>query len=371
MLDWLAEGVFDYLLLPQDDTADYGWNIAEARALQGKIRALGLSDRAIVYPGADEIGCLLLASALCQQAGYKPSLWPRYSSIHSANIITRYEDRPIQELLKAHLAPLNGVVAASPESADLLLFVNAPSQAQGEGMYQWLVWRDLETLPQASLQGSSEETRPYQEWIAVDNGFQATRHEMETPHRSPEEFVRALWSELPTGRPVALADVAFVNGADFILRNLLVKNPQIAHLSAYGGWNTAGNALGCVLAQAVLRTLALKNGAQPSQTKAHLEFLFLRFLDDYYYQARERTLAWLEDLPCLGLPSLWEYIADSTRASALNDRILSRLTQAAIELEQIFIRSGLVSRVRVNNIHLPWQHLFEVSCDVEVTLASD
>ncbi len=31
MLDWLAEGVFDYLLLPQDDTADYGWNIAEAR----------------------------------------------------------------------------------------------------------------------------------------------------------------------------------------------------------------------------------------------------------------------------------------------------------------------------------------------------
>jgi hypothetical protein len=370
MLDWLAEGVFDYLLLPQDDTADYGWNIAEARALQVKIRALGLSDRAIVYPGADEIGCLLLASALCRQAGYKPSVWPRYSSIHSANIITAYEDRPIHELLKAHLAPLNGVIAASPESADLLLFVNAPSHAQGEGMYQWLVWRGQETLPQALLQESSEEARPYQDQVVVDSGFQATRREMESSHRNPEEFVRALWSEMATGRPVALADVAFVNGADLILGNLLMKNPQVAHLSAYGGWNTAGNTLGCVLAQAVLRTLAQKNGVQPSQTKAHLEFLFLRFLDDYFYQARERTLAWLEDLPSLGLPSSWEHIADSTRASALSDRVHSRLTQAASELEQIFIRSGLVSQVRVNNIHLPWQRLFEMGCEVEVTLAS-
>jgi hypothetical protein len=56
----------------------------------------------------------------------------------------------------------------------------------------------------------------------------------------------------------------------------------------------------------------LKNGGHPSQIKAHLEFLFLRFLDDYYYQARERTLAWLEDMPSIGLPSSWEFIADST-----------------------------------------------------------
>lgn len=72
MLDWLAEGVLDYLLLPQDDTADYGWNIAEARALQALIRRRRLSDRAITYPGADEIGCLLLASCVCRQADSGP-----------------------------------------------------------------------------------------------------------------------------------------------------------------------------------------------------------------------------------------------------------------------------------------------------------
>ena len=32
MLDLVKSGVIDYLLLPQDDTADYGWNIAEARS---------------------------------------------------------------------------------------------------------------------------------------------------------------------------------------------------------------------------------------------------------------------------------------------------------------------------------------------------
>lgn len=71
-----------------------------------------------------------------------PPSWKVDHSMNTWQPITRYEDRPIHELLKAHLAPLNGVVAASPESANLLLFVNAPSQAQGEGMYQWLVWRD-------------------------------------------------------------------------------------------------------------------------------------------------------------------------------------------------------------------------------------
>ena len=105
MLDWLGEGLFDYLLLPQDDTADYGWNIAEARSLQNLIRLRGLSDRAITYPGADETASLLLARYACQQAGFAPRVWPRYSSLLGAQTVTAYEDRPIHELIKAHLAP--------------------------------------------------------------------------------------------------------------------------------------------------------------------------------------------------------------------------------------------------------------------------
>ena len=146
MLDWLAEGVFDYLLLPQDDTADYGWNIAEARSLQALIRARSLTDRAITYPGADEIGCLLLARYACRQAGFTPRIWPRYSGVTAPSVVTAYEDRPIHELLKAHLAPLGGIVADSPQEADLTLFFNAPAKRQGNGDSQWLIWRGLDAV---------------------------------------------------------------------------------------------------------------------------------------------------------------------------------------------------------------------------------
>jgi hypothetical protein len=363
MLRWAAEGVFDYLLLPQDDTADYGWNIAEARTLQGYIRHEGLSDRAITYPGADEIGCLLLAAYACRSAGFLPRVWPRYSSVHSPGVVTAYEDRPIHELIKAHLAPLGGSLAETPDSADLLLYVNAPTFAQGNGEYQWAAWNGVDAL----RVGAPPLLAAYLDTVAVDPVYRVTRREMESPQRSPEEFVRALCLDLSAGRAVALADVAYVNGADLVLGNLLVQRPEAARLCAYGGWNTAGNTLGTVLAQAMLRVLAKRSGqVSVDAEQAHLEFLFLRWMDDYYYQARERSRTMLEDLPHLGLAPGFERLPDAL-ADEVAGRVRSRLLASAAELEKIFQRSGLVKNVRVSDIYLPWQRLFEVGMDVQVT----
>ncbi|HXZ76615.1 MAG TPA: DUF4127 family protein, partial [Streptosporangiaceae bacterium] len=188
MLDLVKNGVVDYLLLPQDDTADYGWNIAEARALQNLIRREGLTGRAITYPGADEIGCLLLARCLCERHGFIPKVFPRFSSSSSAALVTEYEDRPMLELLKAHLAPLGGIVADGPEEADLLLFVNAPAVKQGVGELQWAAqYSKEELLPQVP-----PSIHPYLEDLYTDPAFQATRREMQTPRRSVEEFCRAV-----------------------------------------------------------------------------------------------------------------------------------------------------------------------------------
>jgi hypothetical protein len=167
---------------------------------------------------------------------------------------------------------------------------------------------------------------------------------------------------------VALADVLCANGADLVLGDLLVQHPEITSLSAYGGWNTAGNTLGTMLAQAVLHILAARTGSDPQRLRAHLEFLFLRLLDDYYYQARERSLAYMEDLPALGLPLRSERLRDPQQAARLEERISARLQRAAAELEALFIRSGRVRRVQVENIHLPWQRLFEVGFDVHAEI---
>jgi hypothetical protein len=362
MVDWLAEGTFDYLLLPQDDTADYGWNIAEARTLQAILRKKNLTERAITYPGADEIGCLLLASAVCMQAGFQPSVYLRYSSILSSSVITSYEDRPIHELVKAHLAPMGGTLSSTPDEADLILLLNAPAHTQGEASYQWLASKGEEAI-KTNLPTNLQQ---YEEEVKADPIYQITRREMETPERSPEELVRALLVELGRKHPVALADVAFVNGSDLVLGNLLMQHTESARLTAYAGWNTAGNTLGTVLAHAVLRLLMKRNGNDPEQTRAHYEFLFLRFLDDYFYQARERSLCLLEDLPAMDIQPSMERLP-SPMVEKVEKRVRERLLLAAGELERLFIIAGVVKAVKVEHICLPWQRLFEVGFDVHVT----
>jgi hypothetical protein len=363
MLDWVAEGVFDYLLLPQDDTADYGWNVAEARSLQSQIRAHRLTERAITYPGADEIGCLLLARYVCREAGFKPKVWPRYSTETAPTVITAYEDRPLPELLKAHLSPLGGMVADSPQEADLTLFFNAPVKVQGNGDSQWLIRQGFDAV-------RSKMPAKFQPWLEKffdTEGFRATRREMESPARHPEEFVRDLLAALASGQPVAVADVAYVNAADLILGELLRQHPPVAGLAAYGGWNTAGNTLGTVLAQAVIRVCALRAEATRDQKCAQLEFLFLRFLDDDLYQAHERTRCMVEDLPAADISPNMERLPGD-RAAAIEAGVRAHLSRAAVGLRELFVASGLVRDVRVSRIYLPWQRLFEVGFDVEVEL---
>lgn len=364
VLDFVKNGAVDYLLLPQDDTADYGWNIDEARSLQMLIRREGLTERAITYPGADEIGCLLLARCICAETGFRPKVFPRFSSSSSTTLVTEYEDRPMLELLKAHLAPLGGIVANEPGDADFLLFINAPALKQGVGELQWAAQFSKEELRQKV----PETLKEYAEELFTDEYFQATRREMQTPRRSPEEFCCAVLEAVRQGKNIAIADVAFVNGSDLILGNQLIQHPEIARLAAYGGWNTAGNTLGTVLAQAAIYTAAKKNGFTPAQQKAHLEFLFLRFLDDFCYQALERSLSMLEDLPAYGLLPTEEHLPDGEIAREIGKKVARRLEKQAHRLEKTFQSSGLVKAVNISNIHLPWQRLFEIGFDVKMEL---
>jgi hypothetical protein len=365
LLDFVKGAVVDYLLLPQDDTADYGWNIAEARRLQMLIRRDGLSESAITYPGADEIGCLLLARYICAVKAFRPKVFPRFSSSISASLITEYEDRPMLELLKAHLAPLNGIVANDPSEADILLFINAPAVKQGVGELQWAAQFTKEELVQR-INGTPKE---YVDKLFLDDYFQTTRREMQTPRRSPEEFCRAVVEAVRQGVNVAIADVAFVNGSDLILGNQLVQHSEIACLAAYGGWNTAGNTLGTVLAQSAIYTTAKNSGLTQAQQKAHLEFLYLRFIDDFYFQAQERTLSMQEDLPVHGLLPTEERLPDGIIAQAIINKLANRLESQSKSLERTFQSSGLVKGVTISNVHLPWQRLFEISVEVKVELS--
>jgi hypothetical protein len=365
MLDYVRRGLVDYLLLPQDDTADYGWNIAEARRLQMLIRREGLEQRAITYPGADEIGCLLLARSICAQSGLRPRIYPRFSSSSSAGLVTSYEDRPMLELLKAHLAPLDGILVDTPSAADLSLFINAPALKQGVGELQWAAQFSKEEF----LGQIPDSLRDYAGRLFVDQAFQLTRREMQTPLRSPEEFCRAVIDSVRRGNQTAVADVAFVNASDLILGGQLIRQPEIARLAGYAGWNTAGNTLGTVLAQALIWSVAQKNGVSSDQQEAQLAFLFLRFLDDYCYQALERSLCLLEDLPVYKLAPTEARLPGDEIALQIEKKVSARLHKQAEILEKTFQQSGLVKTIGVSDVYLPWKRLFEIGCEVQASLA--
>lgn len=371
MIEWTAEGVFDYLIVPQDDTVAYGWNIAESRRLRQLVRRRDLSGRVSIYPGADETAMLLLARYAAQRAGFTPRVRLRYSGAGSEQVITAYEDRPMTEMVKAHLGPLGGIIVGECGAANLHLYINAPAEEQGNGPDQYIL-----ALDEAQIERLSPTIRPELIASRLQPHMAGTLREMHSVRRDLPEFVRALAADLDQGLSCAVVDVAFVNAGDLALGDLLLQLPNLSRLAAYGGWNTAGNTLGCVLAQAVLRSIQ-QQGAAAAALAAHVRFLFLRLLEDLLYMGRLRTQIMVEDQPRLGLAPTMGNVGD--QYPALLAIVEQRLRHAAAELAQSrFVGQSVscaphqaatsitIQSISLAAIALPWQRLFDLTFDVRL-----
>jgi hypothetical protein len=239
-------GVIDQLVLPQDDTAAWGLNIAERHRLQAEVQRRGLGARVSIRPGADEVMHTLCA-ALCRRLDGRRA--PRVAiatsdPAHIGRLHALYEDRCVLDSVAAQVAAVGAELCGPEEpdhAADLLLAVHSQGTAQGD-------WAMQRPLPQAVPVAPA--------WI---------------------ERIAA-WQR--QGRPVALADLAYANGGDPALLLLAGLPPPMA-FAAYAGWNTASNSLGNVLAQAVL-SLGVDEPEAEAQRRHNLA---LRWLEDLAYQA--------------------------------------------------------------------------------------
>jgi hypothetical protein len=365
MIDWTAGGIFDYLIVPQDDTVAYGWNIAESRRLRQHALKLGLAQRVSIYPGTDETAMLLLARYAAQRVDFRPRVFLRYSGAGADQVITAYEDRPMTEMVKAHLGPLGGIVVPAPDDANLFLYVNAPAEEQGNGPEQYVLG-----LGEAELAELPEKTREEVQAFQRQPHVAGTLREMYTVRRDLPEFVRSLADAVKRGHDCAVVDVAFVNAGDVALGDLLLELETLSQLAAYGGWNTAGNTLGCVLAQAVIRCVQRRQ-TEPQDLAAHVRFLFLRLLEDSAYMGRLRTQIMIEDQPQLGLPPTMSNVGD--KYPAVLAIVEERLQRAAAALaRQRFVGQSIagggaqitINSVTVRQVSLPWQRLFDLTFDV-------
>lgn len=302
-LGLVADGTIDRLVLPQDDTAEFGFNIAERRRLERRVVELGLDQRVAIYPGADEVMHTLCARMVGALEGAAPLSFHLHCSdpVHVGSLRALYEDRPLLAAVASQVAAVGGRIAARPEDADVILAIHTSGPAQGD----WAMGRPL---PQALA--------PAPDWLAALAAWHAA------------------------GKPVALADLAYANGGDPVMVGALARVLPLRGLAAYAGWNTASNSLGSLLAQCVL---ARADYGAP----ANRAVLCLRLLEDLLYQAVVRQAVRLGAQEA-GLD-----------AEALRERVALAFGSHADAWAR-----GHGLGFEVARVYLPWDRSFEIGIEL-------
>jgi len=296
---------------------------------------VSLSPGLLMYPGADEVACVLLARLLNVRAGAVPRVAVRYAPPEAAANVAAYEDGPIQLTVERQLLAAGGRLAEDGAS-----LIPHPSS---------LIPHPSSLIPQADL------------WLGV-NAPLPRRAEWDSAHAEQERagrqdalaaLVAAARAQLAAGTPVAIADVAYPNGADPALSDALLGGIELAALAAYGAWNTAGNTLGCVIAHAfVARLITTAEGRA-----AHARFLLHRLVEDWGYQQLERAelRSWLRATTGHSDPQTPELVATAeARIEARLGAFIARLPAFA----ETF-------RITPGSVRLPWGRTFEVDFAVQ------
>ena len=326
LLDMAVRGQITSLRLTSDDTSPYGFPSRERDWLSGWPRLLGrsLSDRVMMHPGADEVGSALLSKLLMERVRRTPRVGIIYSHPEDAILVAPYEDRPVRETVEGQIAACGGVVSGSLDACDFVLGVATPCP------------RRADYRPDYLAEDRQARTADYQQLLAHLAHWQAR------------------------GVPVALADVAYPNGSDPLLTELLLSaDSPLApgRLAAYGAWNTAGNTLGVAVAQAACSLLI---GNDPHRAQAQRLFLAHRFLEDWGYQTWTRREARAE------AERLWGRREPDTNSpeeqTALCAFIEGRLRERLAELQMCGIGEGIT--LTPGSVRLPWRRTFEVDFDL-------
>ena len=331
LLDLAARGQITSLRLTSDDTSFYGFPSRERAWLSGWPALVGpaLSERVMMHPGADEVGSALLAKLLMTQAEKTPRVFVIYSHAGGENLVAPYEDRPLGETVAGQIHACGGALAESLSVCDLVLGVATP--VPGRSAYQ-------------------------PEHLAEDRPVRTAEY---------ERFLAALADAQAQSFPVALADAAYPNGSDPLLMSLLLTHPaplSLLRLAAYGAWNTAGNTLGVVVAQAFCAGLV---GDDLKRAAAQQNFLAHRFVEDWSYQAVVRREARAEAERRWGRR---EPDPDSPQEQAqLCAFIEARLGEHLRALQRHGI--GLNLEIAPGSVRLPWRRTFEVDFELIQSLA--
>lgn len=312
VLNLLSLDLFERLVIFQDDSAPYGYTAIDQKKIKSQIIELELDDQVYIYPGADEVGCSLLLRAYNDFKALKPTVYCEYASTLATTLTPLYEDRPMYETLKHHLSVTGSIITTDENNADYILMLNSPGKTMQESWDQ----------------------------------FENKNNEYDS-FRNLKYFVEKIEYFVNRGHKVMIADVAYANGGDLELINLLDRKDLLSKVYGYAGWNTHANTLGTVLAMGMIT---------PKHNKQTLRNVQIHVLEDGYYQAQIRMDVTRSLLPELDL----NYFDLKDKQEQVIARELE-LLEAPINKLRIF------ENINCGDVKLshPWNRMFEVDLQLD------
>ena len=244
LIDLTEEGVLTRLVLGQDDGEEYSVGNLKKAELSALLAQKNIApDRAMIVHGADEIALSMLTRIAVDElrASGKdaPRISLRYADEAMGGMVFPFMAVSNDATAREKIIMLGAVCAEDTENDDLTLYISAGDS-------------NADTL------GT----------------------------RAPT--AAAIRDMMARGVPVALVDLSrHFHAEETLLPILIEKNVPVNALTAYAGWNTASNAIGTALSEALLYHCAMQRAASNEEreayTYANLAFLTGRIAEDEFY----------------------------------------------------------------------------------------
>lgn len=295
------------MVILQDDSNPYGFTAMDQKKVRDFITEAGISID--IYPGADEGGLSLLARVVCDIHKESPKIYPVYAQESCKNFIPLYEDREVYKSIAAQIKSAGATLAKSEDEADILLYCNQPDCAAHN----------------------------------IDKPYTA-----EQDCRDLQSYVAKMKAHILSGKAVAVADIAYCNGADVKTTELIEEQIGLLNLAGYAGWNTSSNALGTVISQSVMHHFY-------GNTATHLRFTAERVYEDIGYCAYVRKRVWDFEVEKMG------YTYEDTKVAR------GEVSQRINELLNEYVSAHypkIAARYEISDCCLPWRRMFEVGLTV-------
>ena len=304
LIDEARKGVFEYFALGHDDTSQLSQSALEGRYLSQYSKGIPRTQYGS-FPGADQLGLLLMARSRTDESVEKPTFSIIYPLGGAGKTLPGYEDQTIDKTIAEHVEAVGGTMTTAGKPT-VLLAVNTP------------------------LSTSTSESEAFGNLPMVSQATNA--------------FVDRIQQATEQGVTVSVADIAYNNGSDNTLVGAMYKRDLLYKIGAYNGWNTASNTVGYAIAQGLL----LKS----MSPEGHRDMLTQQYLDNWAYQANIRKDIYrMQD----------SIRTDNVRYSGdLN----SKLEEYLQERIQDFGKTYLKVDPRTIKATFPWGRLFETDITV-------